>query len=182
MATNWNRPEAAAASGTTYIVFLVLTLVGLGISIFLAQPKNVILPNGRPVEVARQPTWISEFKGLIFALRSDRMVILLFPFFLSSNWFYAYQFNAINGSGYFDIRGRVSVAFHKKGFHLTVLTWMRTVSQQLPILDQPNRRQYSNWFLPRLEDWTSSPSMGRPSLAHCACGKQISPPFSNEES
>lgn len=108
MATNWNRPEAAAASGTTYIVFLVLTLVGLGISVFLAQPKNVILPNGRPVEVARQPTWVSEFKGLLFALKSDRMVILLFPFFLSSNWFYAYQFNAINGSGYFGIRGRVS--------------------------------------------------------------------------
>ncbi|KAK9898637.1 MFS general substrate transporter [Cystobasidium minutum MCA 4210] len=106
MATNWNRPEAAAASGTTYIVFLVLTLVGLGISVFLAQPKNVILPNGRPVEVARQPTWVSEFKGLLFALKSDRMVILLFPFFLSSNWFYAYQFNAINGSGYFGIRGR----------------------------------------------------------------------------
>lgn len=108
MATNWNRPDAKAASGTTYIVFLVLSLVGLGISVFLTNPKNVILPNGRAVAIERQPTWLSEFKGLLFALRSDWMVISLFPFFLSSNWFYAYQFNAINGSGYFDIRGRVS--------------------------------------------------------------------------
>lgn len=108
MATNWNRVAAEAASGSTYIVFLVLNIVGLVIACFLANPKNVILPNGRPVAIARQPTWLSEFKGLVFALRTDPLVLLMFPFFLSSNWFYAYQFNAINGSGYFDIRGRVS--------------------------------------------------------------------------
>lgn len=116
MATNWDKPEAPAASGTTYIVFLVLTLVGLGISVFLANPKGVILPNGRPVLVERQPTWVSEFKGLLFALKTDKLVLLLFPFFLSSNWFYAYQFNAINGSGYFNIRGRVSSSISRLTF------------------------------------------------------------------
>lgn len=106
MATNWNLPAAKAASGSTYIAFLVLNLVGLVIALFLSNPQNVILPNGRAAQSPRQPTWLSEFKGLIFALRTEPIVLLLFPFFLSSNWFYAYQFNAINGSGYFDIRGR----------------------------------------------------------------------------
>ena len=79
MATNWNLPNAKAADGSTYIAFLVLNLVGLGIAMFLANPKNVVLPNGRPVVVARQATWLSEFKGLFFALRTEPTVLLLFP-------------------------------------------------------------------------------------------------------
>lgn len=44
----------------------------------------------------KQPTWKSELVGLYETLLSDPYIILLFPMFFASNWFYTYQFNAVN--------------------------------------------------------------------------------------
>lgn len=41
--------------------------------------------------------------GLVETVRFEPFVILLFPMFFASNWFYTYHFNAINGS-YFNTR------------------------------------------------------------------------------
>ena len=103
---NWNSGDSPAAGGSTYIAFLVITLIGATVPFFLTNPANVVRSDGSLVTVERQPTWISEFKGLYLILRTDPWVMLLFPFFLSSNWFYSYQFNGINGSGDFTFRSR----------------------------------------------------------------------------
>jgi uncharacterized membrane protein YeaQ/YmgE (transglycosylase-associated protein family) len=90
-AQNWNSGNAPAAPGSTYIAFLVISLVGACVPFFLANPANVIRSDGTRVTVERQPTWKTEFVGLYKILATDPWVVLLFPFFLSSNWFYSYQ-------------------------------------------------------------------------------------------
>jgi hypothetical protein len=44
----------------------------------------------------KHPTWKTELLGLWETLRSDPYIILLFPMFFASNWFYTYQFNDVN--------------------------------------------------------------------------------------
>jgi hypothetical protein len=44
-------------------------------------------------------------KGLFETFRTDYYIVLLFPMFWASNWFYTYQFNDMNAY-YFDIRTR----------------------------------------------------------------------------
>lgn len=51
----------------------------------------------------KNPSWQSEFVGLWETIRFEPYVILLFPMFWSSNWFYTYQQNGINGA-HFDTR------------------------------------------------------------------------------
>lgn len=51
----------------------------------------------------KHPSWQSELIGLWETLRFEPFVVLLFPMFFSSNWFYVYQQNAVNGA-HFDTR------------------------------------------------------------------------------
>lgn len=51
----------------------------------------------------KNPTWQSELWGLWETLRFEPFVVLLFPMFFSSNWFYVYQQNSVNGA-YFNTR------------------------------------------------------------------------------
>lgn len=53
----------------------------------------------------KHPTWKSEILGLWETLRTDTYIVLLFPMFFASNWFYTYQFNDINLAK-FNIRTR----------------------------------------------------------------------------
>lgn len=46
------------------------------------------MPNGKIVAPQRHPTWLSEVKGLVVALKMDPTVVFLFPLFLASNYFY----------------------------------------------------------------------------------------------
>ena len=46
----------------------------------------------------KNPTWSTELKGLVQTLRQDPWIMLMFPMFWSSNWFYTYQFNDVNGA------------------------------------------------------------------------------------
>jgi hypothetical protein len=48
------------------------------------------------VTVARNPSWLHEFKGLFICLYTDPLILLLFPFFLASNWFYTYHSSDYN--------------------------------------------------------------------------------------
>ncbi|PPQ97669.1 hypothetical protein CVT26_002481 [Gymnopilus dilepis] len=87
------------------IGFLVLTLLGVMIPLFMADPTKVIRTDGTKVTVPRHPTWKVEIYGLWVTLVTDPMVILLFPMFLASNWFYTWQFNDYNDA-LFNIRAR----------------------------------------------------------------------------
>ncbi|KNZ79347.1 UN protein [Termitomyces sp. J132] len=70
-----------------------------------ANSAKMIRTDGTKVATIRQPSWKSEFFGLYVALRTDPMILFLFPMFLASNWFYTWQFNDYNGA-IFNIRAR----------------------------------------------------------------------------
>ncbi|KAJ5286878.1 hypothetical protein N7478_002564 [Penicillium angulare] len=90
---------------TTYIAFLVLMAVGFVLCWMIADSKYIKRKDGSRVIVIKNPTWKSEFLGLWETLRSDSYIVLMFPMFLASNWFYGYHFNSVN-LAYFTIRTR----------------------------------------------------------------------------
>lgn len=80
----------------TYIGFLVLTFVGGILAWTLVDAKAVVRSDGSRVILMKHPTFKSELIGLYETLKTDPYVILLFPMFFASNWFYTYQFNGVN--------------------------------------------------------------------------------------
>jgi MFS family permease len=96
---------AGNVSNGTYISFLVLTVLGAAIPFVMVDPRKMIRIDGSRVVVARNPSWKTEIWGLYVALKTDPMIILLFPMFFASNWFYTWQFNEYNGA-LFNIRTR----------------------------------------------------------------------------
>jgi MFS family permease len=101
---NFHSTANSVGNGT-YIGFLILTLIGVTIPLLMVDPKNIIRTDGTKVPVPVHPSWKKEILGLFVALRTDPMIILAFPMFFASNWFYTWQFNAYNGA-LFTIRAR----------------------------------------------------------------------------
>lgn len=102
--TNFHSMADAVGNGT-YIGFLVLTLIGVTIPFLMADPAKMIRTDGTRVTLPRHPSWKTEFIGLWIALRTDPLIIMLFPMFFASNWFYTWQFNDYNAA-LFNIRAR----------------------------------------------------------------------------
>jgi len=65
----------------------------------------MIRADGSKVTMPHHPSWKSEFFGLWFALKTDPLIVLLFPMFFASNYFYTWQFNGYN-QALFSIQGR----------------------------------------------------------------------------
>ena len=63
---------------------------------FLVDAKTVLRNDGSRIILMKNPTWKTEVFGLWETLLSDPYIILLFPMFFASNWFYTYQFNGVN--------------------------------------------------------------------------------------
>jgi MFS family permease len=97
--------EANRVSNGTYIGFMILTGMGALIPLCMADPDKMIRTDGTKVTTPRQPSWKTEIYGLYVALRTDPLIVLLFPMFLASNWFYTWQFNDYNAA-LFNIRAR----------------------------------------------------------------------------
>lgn len=93
---NIHQTNASSVNDGTYIGFLVLTFIGLLLAWTLVDAKSVVRSDGSKVILMKHPSWKSELIGLYETLLSDPLVILLFPMFFASNWFYTYQFNAVN--------------------------------------------------------------------------------------
>ena len=72
---------------------------------FLVDASRIIRVDGSHVILMKHSTWQSEIYGLWEVLMSDTYVVLLFPMFFASNWFYTYQFNDVNLAR-FNIRTR----------------------------------------------------------------------------
>ncbi|KIJ66415.1 hypothetical protein HYDPIDRAFT_174514 [Hydnomerulius pinastri MD-312] len=85
--------------------FMVITLIGITIPLLMANPAKMIRTDGTKVESSRHPSWKSEIYGLWIALQTDPMILLLFPMFYASNYFYTWQFDDYNGA-LFNIRAR----------------------------------------------------------------------------
>lgn len=81
----------------------MLTFLGAVLAWSLVNSKDVLRNDGSRVIVMKNPTWQSELLGLVETFRQDPWVVLLFPMFWSSNWFYTYQFNDVN-KAYFSTR------------------------------------------------------------------------------
>jgi hypothetical protein len=92
-------------SDVTYIGFTVLMFFGAALAILLCNANDVVRKDGSYVILMKNPTWQSEFWGLYETIRFEPFVVFLFPMFLSSNWFYVYQQNIVNGA-YFSTRTR----------------------------------------------------------------------------
>lgn len=101
---NFNSTSNSVSNGT-YIGFLILTLIGVCIPMIMVAPENIIRTDGTRVATVRHPSWKIELYGLWVTLRTDPMIVLLFPMFFASNWFYAWQFNEFNDA-LFNIRAR----------------------------------------------------------------------------
>ncbi|ANB11461.1 hypothetical protein AWJ20_4273 [Sugiyamaella lignohabitans] len=97
--------QSTAVSDGTYAGFLALMVVGALLALLLMPTSKVVKSDGTKVIIKENPTWWSEIKGLFLVLKVDPHIILLFPLFFTSNWFYTYQFNAVNAAR-FNIRTR----------------------------------------------------------------------------
>ncbi|KAI9710422.1 MAG: hypothetical protein M1812_007458 [Candelaria pacifica] len=88
--------ETDTVSDGTYIGFLVLTFLGACLAWTLVDAKHVVRRDGSRIILMKHPTWKTEILGLWETLWNDPYIILLFPMFFASNWFYTYQFNDVN--------------------------------------------------------------------------------------
>lgn len=109
MGLNHNRTEndrgGSAVGDGTYVGFLILTLLGACLAWTLVDAKHVVRRDGSRIILMKHPTWKTEIIGLWETLWSDPYILLLFPMFFASNWFYTYQFNDVN-LAQFNIRTR----------------------------------------------------------------------------
>ncbi|KAG2145806.1 MFS general substrate transporter [Suillus clintonianus] len=101
---NFNSTANKVGNGT-YIGLLILTLIGVVLPTFLVDPYKMIRTDGTKVTPIRHPSWKTEFLSLFVALKTDPWIVLLFPMFFASNYFYAWLFNDYNGA-LFNIRTR----------------------------------------------------------------------------
>jgi hypothetical protein len=102
---NIHTKTAGTVNDGTYVGFLVLTILGAALAWTLVDAKDVVRDDGSKVIVMKHPSWKSEIVGLYQTFFTDPYIILLFPMFLASNWFYTYHFTEINAA-YFNVRTR----------------------------------------------------------------------------
>lgn len=97
--------KAGNVTDGTYIGFMVLTFIGLCLAWCLVDAHKVRRADGSHVILMKHPSWRSELLGLWEVLQTDSYIILLFPMFFASNWFYTYHFQVVNLPK-FDVRTR----------------------------------------------------------------------------
>ncbi|OWB52915.1 hypothetical protein B5S27_g4498 [[Candida] boidinii] len=89
----------------TYVAFLVLTLLGSVVACFLLPVGKVIRPDGSRVVHQKNPNLKDELFELFRVMKREPWILLLFPMFFSSNWFYTYEQSVFNTTS-FNIRTR----------------------------------------------------------------------------
>jgi len=90
------------ADPTTFVVFIVVMLVGVCCILLLQPLDKVIRPDGSSIEMAPEPAVIPEIVGMA-KLFADPRAVALVPLFLYTNWCYNYQFQIYNAP-LFDTR------------------------------------------------------------------------------
>lgn len=90
---NINVTTNSTVSDGTYIGFIVLSFVGAVIACTLLNAKAIIRDDGSRVILMKNPTIKTEILGLFETFSHEPWIVLLFPMFFASNWFYTYQFS-----------------------------------------------------------------------------------------
>ncbi|KAK9688160.1 hypothetical protein K7432_014503 [Basidiobolus ranarum] len=85
----------SAISTATYYVLMVLMIIGALLGFGIVPPEKVVRNDGSRVEVAKFKNVGSEILGILKFFTNKNMLLLL-PLFVSSNWFYSYQFGGVN--------------------------------------------------------------------------------------
>lgn len=93
---NIHATSKSTVSDGTYIGFIVLTACGAALSWSLVDADAVVRSDGSHVILMKNPTWKTELFGMWETFLTDPYIVLLFPMFFASNWFYTYQFNGVN--------------------------------------------------------------------------------------
>ncbi|ORX90579.1 MFS general substrate transporter [Basidiobolus meristosporus CBS 931.73] len=96
--------EAGAVSNSTYLAFLVIMIIGAIAGLALLPPEKVVRDDGSRVHVEKFSNVWHEIVEIV-KLFTDKYMLLLIPMCLASNWFYSYQFGAVNGV-LFNLRTR----------------------------------------------------------------------------
>ncbi|KAJ2450072.1 hypothetical protein EV183_004529 [Coemansia sp. RSA 2336] len=103
LATNYHS-ESDSLSDGVYVAFVVLECLGAILGLVLAPPAKVTRSDGSSVVLVKYTDVSKEALGIL-KLFIDPMMLGLLPMCFTSNFFYTYQFNNINGS-LFNIRTR----------------------------------------------------------------------------
>ena len=104
MAQNIHKTAGPVTDGT-YAAFIVLMFIGAVIGLFLCDADKIIREDNTKVILMKNPSWSTELWGLWETLYTAPWILLLFPMFFSSNIFYTYQNNGMNGA-HFNVRTR----------------------------------------------------------------------------
>ncbi|KAK7416274.1 hypothetical protein QQX98_005345 [Neonectria punicea] len=104
LAQNINKKAGPVTDGT-YAAFIVLMFLGAVIALFICDADKIIRADNTKVILMKNPSWNTEIVGLWETLRDSPWILLLFPMFFSSNIFYTYQNNGMNGA-HFNTRTR----------------------------------------------------------------------------
>jgi len=134
LGNNIDVTSNSTVSDGTYISLIVLMFCGAVLALFLVDADKIIRSDGSRVVLMKHPTWQSEFVGLWTTVKSEPYVLLLFPMFWSSNWFYTYQQNSVNAA-LFNTRTRALNSF---------LYWFAQIVGAIivgPMLDFPKVRR-----------------------------------------
>lgn len=93
----FDSTSAGGISPVTYFTFCTLMVVGAFVGLILVVPPHqVIRADGKRVVYESAASPVEEFKNVL-TLFTDKYMIMLTPLILQSNWFYTYDFGAING-------------------------------------------------------------------------------------
>ncbi|KAL1918292.1 uncharacterized protein VTP21DRAFT_2952 [Calcarisporiella thermophila] len=101
---NLRQTSAGSVSNETYIAFIVVMALGGMLTLTLLPPHKVVRDDGSMVAVVKYPDWKAETIAILKLLTNWKLLVLI-PMCFSSNFFYTYQFNAVNGF-YFNVRTR----------------------------------------------------------------------------
>ncbi|KAK9762329.1 hypothetical protein K7432_012046 [Basidiobolus ranarum] len=88
--------DSGAVSNSTYLAFLVIMVVGAIVGLALLPPEKVVRDDGSRVHVEKFSNIWAEILQIL-KLFTNKYMLLLTPLCLASNWFYSYQFGAVNG-------------------------------------------------------------------------------------
>ncbi|KAK9767536.1 hypothetical protein K7432_002590 [Basidiobolus ranarum] len=88
---------SGGVSSSTYIAFMCIMIIGGFIGLLILPPEKMVRNDGSRVEVEKFNNVWTEIVGIL-KLFLDKNMLLLTPISISSNWFYSYQFNDVNGA------------------------------------------------------------------------------------